>query len=159
MEKLNRYGFADLVRRPLTTIGCEVSEVGRSIWVSNGGRSVLELNVAPGTQEPPGPHSVDRLRSPTRPRARAAVSPVWERSRIRSRSNSATALKMWNNSLPPGVVVSTASVSEPKPTFAFGQAVDGVDEVAHRAAEAIQALHHQGVAGAGLVYFDLKNPG
>jgi hypothetical protein len=45
-------------------------------------------------------------RPPVRPRARAAASPALVRSRIRSRSNSARAAKMWNTSLPPGVVVS-----------------------------------------------------
>jgi hypothetical protein len=37
---------------------------------------------------------------PTRPRARAAVSPAMVRSRMRSRSNSASEPKRWNTSLP-----------------------------------------------------------
>jgi hypothetical protein len=44
-------------------------------------------------------------RPPFLPRARAASRPDFVRSRIRFRSNSASAPKMWNTSLPPGVVV------------------------------------------------------
>ena len=44
---------------------------------------------------------------PVRPRARAEARPALERSAISSRSNSASAAKMLNTSLPAGVVVST----------------------------------------------------
>jgi hypothetical protein len=50
-------------------------------------------------------------RPPSRPRARAAVRPAWVRSRMMSRSNSASAPKMWKMSFPPDVVVSIASIS------------------------------------------------
>lgn len=40
-------------------------------------------------------------RPPLLPRARAAVSPAWVRSRIMSRSNSASEAKIWKMSLPP----------------------------------------------------------
>ncbi len=43
---------------------------------------------------------------PFRPLARAAASPSWVRSTMRSCSNSAIAASMWKNSRPPGVVVS-----------------------------------------------------
>jgi hypothetical protein len=55
-------------------------------------------------------------RPPVRPRARAAASPAWVRSRIRSRSNSASAPNRWKTSLPPGVVVSRASATLRNPT-------------------------------------------
>ncbi len=47
---------------------------------------------------------------PTRPLALAAANPALVRSRIRSRSNSASAPIRWKMSLPPGVVVSICSV-------------------------------------------------
>ncbi len=47
---------------------------------------------------------------PIRPLARAAASPALVRSRMRSRSNSASAPMRWKISLPPGVVVSIFSV-------------------------------------------------
>src|SRR5437588_8619755 len=49
-------------------------------------------------------------RPPTRPLALAAANPAFVRSRMRSRSNSASAPIRWNISLPPGVVVSICSV-------------------------------------------------
>lgn len=55
------------------------------------------------------------LRPPLRPRARAAASPAWVRSRIRSRSISASAAKTWKINRPPGVEVSKPSVSERNP--------------------------------------------
>jgi hypothetical protein len=55
-------------------------------------------------------------RPPWRPRARAAESPAIVRSRIRSRSNSASALNTWKMSRPPLVVVSMLSCSERNPT-------------------------------------------
>jgi hypothetical protein len=54
-------------------------------------------------------------RPPFRPRARAALSPACVRSRMISRSNSASAPKIWNISFPPDVVVSIASVIDLKP--------------------------------------------
>ena len=45
----------------------------------------------------------------------AASSPARVRSRIRFRSNSASAPKMWKTSVPPGEVVSIASVMLWKP--------------------------------------------
>jgi hypothetical protein len=56
-------------------------------------------------------------RPPFRPLARAASSPAAVRSRMTERSNSASAAKTWNTSLPPEVVVSIASVSERSPIF------------------------------------------
>ena len=53
---------------------------------------------------------------PTRPLARAAARPALVRSRMRSRSNSASAPIRWKMSFPPGVVVSMLSVSEIKST-------------------------------------------
>jgi len=53
---------------------------------------------------------------PLRPRARAAASPSWVRSTIRSCSNSAIAASMWKNSRPPGVVVSIPWDSARSPT-------------------------------------------
>ena len=44
---------------------------------------------------------ISRLRPPFRPRVRVASSPAIVRSRIRSRSNSATLAKTWKTSLPP----------------------------------------------------------
>jgi hypothetical protein len=55
-------------------------------------------------------------RPPCRPRTRAAASPALVRSRIRSRSNSASAANTWKTSLPPGVVVSIASWRLQNPT-------------------------------------------
>ena len=46
---------------------------------------------------------IARGRPPKRPRARAAESPAWVRSRTSSRSNSAKAPNMWKTSLPPDV--------------------------------------------------------
>jgi hypothetical protein len=62
----------------------------------------------------PRPPGVCDLSAPTagrrgRPRAQAAASPALVRSRMRSRSNSARAANTCKTSLPPGVVVSTAS--------------------------------------------------
>ena len=48
-------------------------------------------------------------RPPRRPRARAAANPAIVRSRMRSRSNSASAPMRWNTSLPPLVLVSRCS--------------------------------------------------
>jgi len=55
-------------------------------------------------------------RPPVRPRARAAASPAWVRSRMRSRSNSANAANTWKTSRPPGEVVSIVSCSDRKTT-------------------------------------------
>src|SRR3954452_21931830 len=55
----------------------------------------------------------------SRPRARAACSPAWVRSLMRSRSNSASAPKTWKTSLPTLVVVSVCSWRERKPTPRF----------------------------------------
>jgi hypothetical protein len=52
---------------------------------------------------------------PNLPLARAAFSPALVRSRITSRSNSASAPKIWNTSLPPDVVVSMFSCKLLKP--------------------------------------------
>jgi hypothetical protein len=57
----------------------------------------------------------------------------------------------WKASLPPGVVVSIASWRLRNPDAAVGQVSDGVDQVAQRAAEAIQLPDHGGVARAQLV--------
>jgi hypothetical protein len=61
-----------------------------------------------------------RGRPPTRPRARAAVSPAWVRSQIRSRSSSANASNMWKMSFPRLVVVSRFSWRrlQPNPRYA-----------------------------------------
>src|SRR5271163_1162384 len=56
------------------------------------------------------------LRPPWRPRTAAASRPARVRSRMRSRPNCPSAPKIWKTSLPPGVVVSIASVSERKLT-------------------------------------------
>jgi len=55
-------------------------------------------------------------RPPLRPRALAAFSPASVRSRIRLRSNSASAPKTWNTSCPEGERVSICSFSEANPT-------------------------------------------
>jgi len=69
--------------------------------------------------------SVDSLlgRPPTRPRARAAVSPATVRSRMISRSNWASAPNRWNTSRPPAVVVSMFSRSDRNPTPRASSAV------------------------------------
>ena len=51
----------------------------------------------------------DRGRPPLRPLARAASRPAVVRSRITERSNSASAAKTWNTSLPVAVDVSMLS--------------------------------------------------
>ena len=86
-------------------------------------------------------------RPPRRPRVRAAERPACVRSRIRSRSNSASAAKTWKTSRPPGVVVSFDSVSERSRSRAFERG-NRLDEVAQRAAEAIEAPYHQRLASA-----------
>ena len=52
-----------------------------------------------------------------RPLTRAAFNPAWVRSTIRSRSNSASELKIWNISFPPLVVVSMLSCKLLKKIF------------------------------------------
>ena len=55
-------------------------------------------------------------RPPARPRARAAARPTAARSAISSRSNSASAAKMWNTSRPVLVVVSIPSCRDANAT-------------------------------------------
>jgi hypothetical protein len=77
-------------------------------------------------------------RPPLRPRARAAFKPACVRSRIRLRSNSASAPKTWNTSCPVGDRVSICSVSEANPTPRAFQLVGQVNEVAEAAAQAVR---------------------
>src|SRR5215217_3758146 len=61
--------------------------------------------------------SITGFLPPFLPPARAASSPAIVLSRIRSLSNSATAPKTWNTSLPPGVVVSMISRNDTTSTL------------------------------------------
>ena len=86
---------------------------------------------------------------PLRPRARAAAIPARVRSVIKARSNSASAAKIPNTSLPAAVVVSIAApspVSTLRPTPRTGEVVHQVDQVAQIAAEPVELPDHQGVA-------------
>ncbi len=89
------------------------------------------------------------LRPPRRPRARAAASPAWVRSRMRAASYSAIRANIPNTSAPCAVVVSTKPLlSDRTPTPASLQGGDDVDEVTQVAAEAVDPPDDQGVAGA-----------
>ncbi len=60
-----------------------------------------------------GKLSLGELRTPSPGPARAAASPAFVRSRIKSRSNSASDPSTWNRIFPAVVVVSNPSVSDP----------------------------------------------
>ena len=97
------------------------------------------------------PRYTTGLRPPFRPRAAAAARPARVRSWMRSRSNCPSAPKRWNTSLPPGVVVSIASVRERNPTPRFSKCRDGLDQVRQAAAQPIQLPDDQHVAIAHVV--------
>src|SRR6266568_5474298 len=86
-------------------------------------------------------------RPPRRPRARAAARPTAARSAISSRSNSASAAKMWKIRRPVLVVVSIPSCSDANATPAAGQRVDGLHQMPKRPAQPVQPPHHQRVPG------------
>ncbi len=77
----------------------------------------------PGGPRPSPPAFLSRLRGrpPVLPRALALDSPAFVRSRINSRSNSASAPNRWNPTLPPGVVVSICSRRLRKPWCVFAK--------------------------------------
>ena len=86
---------------------------------------------------------------PLRPRARAALSPATVRSRISSRSNSASAAKMPNTRRPAAVVVSICAPSPARtrrPTPAGRQVLHGVDQVGEVVAEAVELPDDEHVA-------------
>ena len=82
-----------------------------------------------------------------RPRARAASKPARVRSRISARSNSASAPKMWNTSLPALESVSIASFKLRSPTPCVRSDLGVRDEVLERPPQPVEAPHHQRVAG------------
>ena len=88
------------------------------------------------------PHLGFRQREgPARPCVRTAVSPARVRSRISSRSNSASAAKMPNTRRPAAVVVSIYApcpVSTRKAHAASQQVLHGVDQVGDGTAEAVE---------------------
>lgn len=77
-------------------------------------------DVQPGRQMPAGLRHLVRVttacRPPRRPRFSAACNPAFVPSRMRSRSNCASAPNMWNTKRPPEVVVSMFSVIDRNPT-------------------------------------------
>ena len=85
-------------------------------------------------------------RPPCRPRALAAFSPACVRSRMISRSNSASAPKMWKISFPPDVVVSIELGNRFEADMAVVEAGDRLDEVLEGSAKPIQAPDDQSVA-------------
>src|SRR6266571_192473 len=87
-------------------------------------------------------------RPPRRPRARAAARPTAARSAISSRSNSASAAKMWKIRRPVLVVVSIPSCSDANATPAAGQRGVGEDLLAARRVQRV-GLPVQVLGGAG----------
>ncbi len=63
------------------------------------------------------------FRPPSRPRERAAANPARVRSRIKLRSNSASAAKRWNTSFPVALPVSIFSVTDSKKTPRLSKSV------------------------------------
>jgi hypothetical protein len=74
------------------------------------------------------------------------------RSRIKSRSNSASAAKTWKTSLPPGVVVVwMLSCSDRNPTPRSASIATRVDQMPKRSAQAIQPPHDKRVVLAQVI--------
>ena len=60
------------------------------------------------------------------------IHPITPLSRMRSRSNGASAPKIWKASVPLGIVVSTPSVSEQNPMPRSSSAAAGLDQMSPR---------------------------
>ena len=87
----------------------------------------------------------DNGRPPSRPRARAAANPARVRSRMTSRSNSASAPKMWNCRRPAGGRGVDRFRQRSKADLARVKPIDRFDQVLQTSTQPVQAPHHQRV--------------